>query len=82
MRLPVVYNGLDTLKHREVIMIQQTCFFLSPVGIAVSAAAVFVGVQVWVRIRYALKVRAAGGVHAPSLAKDPFTGMIIVNTAV
>jgi hypothetical protein len=30
--------------------------------------------QIFVRLRYARKVRSAGNIHAPMLAKDPFTG--------
>lgn len=58
-------------------MIGQTFASLSPAYIAAGAGALLLGVQVWIRVRYALRVRAAGGVHAPSLAKDPFTGELL-----
>lgn len=58
-------------------MIGQTFASLSPAYIVAGAGALLLGVQVWIRVRYALKVRAAGGVHAPSLAKDPFTGELL-----
>ena len=55
-------------------MIGETFASVSPVYIALGTAVLLLGVQVWIRVRYALKVREAGGVHAPALAKDPFTG--------
>lgn len=55
-------------------MIGQTFTSISPAYIAGAAAVVLIVLQVWIRVRYALKVRAAGGVHAPTIAKDPFTG--------
>jgi hypothetical protein len=55
-------------------MIGQTFASISPAFVAGGAAVLLLAVQVWIRVRYALKVRAAGGVHAPTIAKDPFTG--------
>lgn len=57
-------------------MIEQTFTSLSPARIAGGAVLLFLAVQVWIRVRYAMKVRAAGGVHAPSIAKNPFTGTL------
>jgi hypothetical protein len=56
-------------------MIGHTFASLSPAYIAAGLAVLLLGVQAWIRVRYAFKVRAAGGVHAPSLARDPFTGV-------
>jgi hypothetical protein len=56
-------------------MIGQTFAFITPAYIAAGAIVPLVVVQAWIRVRYALKVRAAGGVHAPMLAKNPITGM-------
>lgn len=58
----------------SIKMIEQTFASFSPSYIAGGAALLILSVQVWIRVRYALKVRAAGGVHAPAIAKDPFTG--------
>ena len=55
-------------------MIGETFASVSPAYIAVGTAVLLLGVQVWIRVRYALKVREAGGVHAPALARNPFTG--------
>jgi hypothetical protein len=41
------------------------------VVIVLTGAIIF---QIFVRLRYARKVRSAGNVHAPMLAKGPFTG--------
>lgn len=56
-------------------MIGDTVSYLTPGYITLVAIVVLVIVQASIRINYALKVRAAGGVHAPMQAKNPFTGM-------
>lgn len=56
-------------------MIGRTFTSIAPAYIAAGATGALVLVQAWIRVRYALKVRAAGGVHAPMLAKNPITGM-------
>lgn len=56
-------------------MIGETFASVSPAYIALGTVVLLLGVQVWIRVRYALKVREAGGVHAPALARDPFTAL-------
>lgn len=55
-------------------MIDQLLPFVTPFYIAIGGLVTLVLVQTWIRFNYARKVSAAGGVHAPKLAKDPFTG--------
>jgi hypothetical protein len=60
-------------------MIGETFASLSPAYIAAGTAVLLLVFQVWIRARYAVKVRAAGGVHAPAIARDPFTGSDDIN---
>jgi hypothetical protein len=48
--------------------------YLSPAYLALGALGTLIFVQVCIRLNYARKVRAIGGVHAPGLAKDPISG--------
>lgn len=56
-------------------MIEQTFTSFSPAHIAGAIALLFLGVQTWIHVRYALKVRAAGGVNAPAVATNPVSGI-------
>ncbi|KAF2094166.1 cytochrome P450 [Rhizodiscina lignyota] len=53
-------------------MIQQLLPFFKPLYIAIGTLSILVVFRIWVRARYAYKVAAAGGVHAPRLANNPF----------
>ena len=56
-------------------MIHQLLPYLSSGFVATSALVAFLLVQVWIRFSYHQKVKAAGGVHAAPLAKDPLTAL-------
>ncbi|KAH6648933.1 cytochrome P450 alkane hydroxylase [Truncatella angustata] len=48
---------------------------LTPSHAGLIAVIAIVVVHLFLRLRYAAKVRRAGGMHAPSLARDPFTAL-------
>lgn len=55
-------------------MIGELLKYLTPVYVGVFVLVVAIVQQVVIRSWYERKVRAAGGVHAPVLARDPLTG--------
>ncbi|KAF1817014.1 putative cytochrome P450 [Eremomyces bilateralis CBS 781.70] len=52
-------------------MISEVLPYLTPAFVAAWGFILFIVVQAFIRIRYALRVRAAGGVHAPALGSNP-----------
>jgi hypothetical protein len=59
-------------------MISEVLDILTPAyiaGIALAAGLLF---QVIIRVNYAYKFKKAGGVHAPKLAHNPFTGKSLI----
>jgi hypothetical protein len=56
-------------------MIGQVLAYLTPACIGLSALSAFLIFEVAIRANYGNKFRKAGGVHAPRLAKDPFTAL-------
>ena len=58
-------------------MIAQVLIYLPPAYVVAFILFLVIAQQVIVRTRYAFKVKAAGGIHAPMLAKDPVTGSLL-----
>lgn len=60
-------------------MLKEVIACLSPAYVALGGLVLAFLIQVCIQVNYALKVKRAGGVHAPSMANNPITGTTRLN---